>query len=412
MIWNQVDAMVGCYESKTLLENCYYNSEVCSSDLEEGKPTATFKSGEIAYLLQGTQEGQIWGQSLPGDDYPALTSDPAKRVYRVTFVSEDATIHTVYTNGAVEKPADPVPGTSDRQFLFWSIGEEESAAEFDFQTPISADTTLYAHWKTISESTPTLTPTPTPTPTPAPTPTPTPTTSTGGGGWSSSRDDGPTQSAPAEQEKPEPTEIPAEETTTLTVPVAERFADVKSGDWFVEATQYVCDRGLMSGTGADSFAPQVPASRAMMVPVLYRLEGEPTVTDSAFSDVAEGKYYADAVSWASANGLVNGYNDGSFQPNNGITREQLAAVLYRYATMKGWDMDQAADLSTFTDANQISRYARPAMEWANAAGILTGTDRSTLVPKAETTRAEAAVVLMRFCEWVKEKESAVELPKG
>ena len=119
----------------------------------------------------------------------------------------------------------------------------------------------------------------------------------------------------------------------------------------------------------------------MIVTILYRLEGEPAVGASAFTDVAPGAWYARAAAWAAANGIVNGYGDGTFGPNDDITREQLAAILYRYA-----------------DANQVSGYAADAMSWANAAGLITGVTADTLVPQGHATRAEVAVILTRFCE--------------
>ena len=136
----------------------------------------------------------------------------------------------------------------------------------------------------------------------------------------------------------------------------------------------------------------------MIVTILHRLEGTPAAEASTFADVEAGQWYADAVGWGSANGVVKGYSALEFAPLQNITREQLAAILYRYAQLKGYDTSKRADLSGYTDADKISAYALEAMQWAVAEGLLTGRTETTLVPGGEATRAEAAMILMRFCE--------------
>lgn len=201
------------------------------------------------------------------------------------------------------------------------------------------------------------------------------------------------------QEEPAPTETPpAEEPPAAEVSVSQQFKDIEAGDWYTNAIQYVSDRGMMNGMSDDTFAPDLSASRAMLVTILYRLEGEPAAAASAFSDVASGKYYANAVAWASSGGIVNGFEDGSFRPDGAITREQLATILYRYAADKSWVTVEAANLSAYIDVAQISPYAVQAMGWANAAGLITGTDWGGLHPGGNATRAEVAAILMRFCE--------------
>lgn len=176
------------------------------------------------------------------------------------------------------------------------------------------------------------------------------------------------------------------------------FIDVAPGAWYDEAVQYVYENGLMSGTGDGRFSPDVTTSRAMIVTILYRLEGSPAVTGgSAFTDVAAGTWYTDAVAWASANGIVSGYGEGKFGPNDPITREQMAAILCRYAGYKGMDVAKRAELSAFTDAGQVSDYAVETMRWAVAEGLITGTSETTLSPAGSATRAQAALILMRFC---------------
>ena len=178
------------------------------------------------------------------------------------------------------------------------------------------------------------------------------------------------------------------------------FSDVEASKWYSEAVKYVYQNGLMNGTSSTTFTPTGTTTRGMIVTMLYRLEDEPSATASKFTDVASGSYYADAVAWAAANGVVNGVTDALFAPDTAITREQLAAILYRYAQLKGYDVNKSNDLSVYTDAEQISAYATEAMRWANATGLITGNTSTTLNPKGNATRAEVATILMRFCETV------------
>ena len=140
------------------------------------------------------------------------------------------------------------------------------------------------------------------------------------------------------------------------------------------------------------------STRAMIVTMLHRLENEPTASAAGFTDVASNTYYANAVAWAAANGVVTGVSETSFAPNDAITREQLAAILYRYAELKGYNVSASGSLSGYTDASQISSYATTAMQWANSTGLITGKTSTTLSPKGNATRAEVATILMRFCE--------------
>ena len=215
------------------------------------------------------------------------------------------------------------------------------------------------------------------------------------------------------------------------------FADVKAADWFYEAVAFTQTSGLMIGTADDAFSPNSNLSRAMIVTMLWRMEGEPTVgqgeptvgqveptveqgasaggqgsgasgqgSDAApFTDIIKGEWYYDAVLWASENGIVEGYGDGSasgqgrrFGPEDDITREQLATILYRYAEYKGLDTAQSMieTLASFTDAGLVSEYADSAMRWANRHGLIIGRTATTLAPQGTATRAEAATILMRF----------------
>ena len=176
------------------------------------------------------------------------------------------------------------------------------------------------------------------------------------------------------------------------------FTDVNTDDWFAEAVQYMLDNEMMNGTSATTFGPNTTTTRGMIVTILYRLEGEPDAAASSFTDVASNMYYADAINWAAANGIVNGITTTTFGPDNAITREQMAAILYRYAQHKGYDVTACNDLGSYTDASQISAYATTAMQWANAEGLITGNTTTTINPIGNATRAEVATILMRFCE--------------
>ena len=183
-------------------------------------------------------------------------------------------------------------------------------------------------------------------------------------------------------------------------PVGEPFLDVNEGDWFYDAVAYAYENGLMDGVGGNRFAPNSETTRAQLVTILYRLEGEPAVTGEAgFDDVAAGQWYTDAVIWAAANDIVNGIGDNQFGPENTLTREQLVTMLYRYAQNKGYDVTASADLSGYPDAGQIQSWAQEAMTWAVAEGIVEGMD-GNLNPAGHATRAQIATILMRFCEGV------------
>ncbi len=184
-------------------------------------------------------------------------------------------------------------------------------------------------------------------------------------------------------------------------PSKTKFNDVSANDWFASAVDYVTGKGMMNGTADNTFSPKANTTRGMIVTVLYRLENQPSTSAASFTDVASGAYYANAVAWANANGIVSGYGSGKFGPNDKVTREQLAAILYRYAQYKKYDVSGANSLDGYTDAQSVSSYAVPALQWANAAGVVTGKSGSKLDPKGNATRAEVAAMLMRFCENVK-----------
>ena len=199
-------------------------------------------------------------------------------------------------------------------------------------------------------------------------------------------------------EEPDETEE-IKETETIS------FLDVKESDWFYDAVSYAVENGLMSGMSEDIFAPNTPLTREMLAVVLYNVEGQPESTEAnTFTDVKGDMWYTEAILWANENGIVAGYDNGAYGVGDLITREQFATILYRYAQFKGYDTTQGGmAVREFSDYENISDYARPAMAWAVNAGIMGGMDDGTLMPQGKAARAEAATMLMNFCENMVEK---------
>lgn len=174
------------------------------------------------------------------------------------------------------------------------------------------------------------------------------------------------------------------------------FSDVSAGDWFYDPVCYVYAGGLMTGVSDTAFAPEATTTRAMIVAMLARMENVTSAADAGFTDVAASDWYATAVNWAAANGIVGGFGDGTFQPNAPITREQMASILYRYAEYKGLDVSARTDLSHYSD--QPSVWAEDVMQWAVAEGLLAGVSDDQLQPQGNATRAQVAAILERFLE--------------
>lgn len=204
-----------------------------------------------------------------------------------------------------------------------------------------------------------------------------------------------------------PIETPTPEPTPDPVDVSDVFHDVKHGAWYEPGIQYVYDHGFMSGNNG-LFSPTSDITRAQLVTTLYRLSGKPTITDTAavseFSDIAEGTYYTDAVCWAYTNGITTGSN-GKFDPTGKLTRQQMAAFFFRYADYAGLDTVVRGDISSMLNADKVSSYAKEPIEWAVGTGLISGSDvtvngikKKDLNPKGNTTRAQVATILMRFCE--------------
>lgn len=177
------------------------------------------------------------------------------------------------------------------------------------------------------------------------------------------------------------------------------FRDVVESDWYHEAVHFVFESGMMRGTDQGVFSPDADTSRGMIVTILHRLEGTPEAQLSGFTDVPIGEYYTGAVGWASQNGIVSGYGEGGegrFGPNDSITREQLSAILYRYAARKGLDMTVRGDLSAFSDAGSVSDYAVEPLRWAVGVGLISGMGDGTIAPQGRASRAQVATILMRY----------------
>ena len=198
--------------------------------------------------------------------------------------------------------------------------------------------------------------------------------------------------------------IPGEPSTPVTPAEPELpFTDVTEEHPFYEDIKYVYGKGLMKGVSSDLFQSTASTSRGMIAAILYRMEGEPAVSGSnPFSDVADGSYCDDATVWAAKCGVVKGYGDGTFRPGQAISREQMAAILYRYAQYKGRDVSVGEDTNilSYTDAAQVAEFAVPAFQWAVGAGIINGTSTTTLSPKGNATRGQVAAILHRYAEWI------------
>ena len=177
------------------------------------------------------------------------------------------------------------------------------------------------------------------------------------------------------------------------------FTDVSASHWAHDDITYVYENDLMNGTDGSLFSPESTTTRAQLVTVLYRLAGQPAADwENPFWDVPASAWFHDAVTWAWENDITGGVSSTHFGAGNAVTREQLAAFLYRYAQDQGYDTSARADLSGYSDAGLVSSYATEALSWANATGLITGTTATTLSPKGSATRAQVATILSRFCQ--------------
>ncbi len=271
----------------------------------------------------------------------------------------------VESGDTVAKPDDPIK--SGYCFDGWYT-DRELTNVYDFSTPVAASMTLYAKWTAIPGGDPAVTPPIIPTYPPV---------------WPN-----------------DPPALPNDPPTLPNDPPAweNPFTDVTEDDWYYSAVQFATDNGLFLGTGEAKFTPNGDMTRGMLATVLYRLAKEPEiVADQSFSDVAGGQYYAKAVAWAAANGIVSGYGNGSFRPEDFITREQLAVMLWRYAGSPAG----TGNLDGFTDGNKVGTWAVDALQWAVGQKLISGKGGGILDPGGKASRAEVAAILMRYCETVK-----------
>ena len=294
--------------------------------------------------------------------------------YTVTFDSAGGSAvpaQTVDSGTAAQAPADPVRRGSS--FVGWKLDN----TFYTFTAPVTRDITLTAVWSQDASETP-----------------------SGGGSGSSGGSSGSGGSSSGSS-TPAPTPTPAPEAAPLTEAekdaLLSRYSDLNKDAWYRDGVAYALRKGIMNGMGDGFFGPNIPTSRAMIVTMLYRMEKEPAVTGAlSFRDVPGGQWYTDAIRWATANGIVNGYSDTAFGPNDNVSREQLATILYRYARYKGVVPGAGADLSGFTDAEAISDWAEDALRWAVSKGIINGMGDGLLSPGAEAVRAQVATMLMRY----------------
>ena len=429
------NAVVGgvCGMNANTIKNCYFLTGTADKGTGDDTGEATektdsqFKSDEVAWLLNGSQNPKPWGQG--SNDMPVLTSNHPKDVTYtvpvcVTIQMPDGTSEQGYTTARstlatypsgyvffeddkytiwIDKATktyekDTVIYAKEKKnssgggsVFFWDLkfdtnggSKIDTVTEWEYSTIdldeyvpekegykfvgwyadedltkkidevyLTQDTTVYAKWEKIAEE---------------------------------------VSEEPEEVEK-------TEETETIS------FKDVKENDWFYDAVSYAVENGLMSGMSEDIFAPNTPLTREMLAVVLYNVEGQPEGTEAnTFTDVKGDMWYTDAILWANENGIVAGYDNGAYGVGDLITREQFATILYRYAQFKGYDTTQGGmAVREFSDYENISDYARPAMAWAVNAGIMGGMDDGTLMPQGKATRAEAATMLMNFCENMVEK---------
>ena len=415
-------------ESGAVVSNSYYLAGAATEETDgmTGKTAAQFASGEVAWLLQSAQAAgddgnipQVWGQTIGTDDSPIFTSSSAAKVYKASFMDDQTEYAAVYGNNGTTIAAPSDPAKAGYTFSGWE-GYTENMQ-------LTGDVTFTAVWE--ANSIPPIIP-PTVTTYAITTPDTEHGTVAVSPSWASQGTTVTITVTPDEGYELEALSVHDSQDNEITLtdkgngkytftmpagrvkvaasfaaitPEPLPFADVDEGDWFADAVRFVYENGMMNGTGADTFAPSGTASRAEIVTILYRLEGEPVVDDAAdFDDVEDSAWYAGAVRWAASEGIIGGYGNGLFGTGDPVTREQFAAILYRYAVYKGYDVSIGEDTNilSYADFADLSEYAIPAMQWACGAGIVTGTSESTLSPQGSATRAQVAAMLMRFCEYI------------
>jgi hypothetical protein len=359
----------------------------------------TSASANGAGFTQGVYPGSSFVNSseykyvkiLGGVSSDPNPTEPAAPTYPLQSISLNRTSATLTTGSSIQLSVSYNPAnTTDDRRVAWTSDRPDIAAVTEGGLVTASNTTTGSAIITATVGSHTATCNVTVT-APASDPGPRPSGPSGGGGSVI------TPVEPKAEEEP-PAQAQSEATGTETALAALR--DVSTSDWYYEDVKFVTENGLFKGVSATEFAPNAQMTRAMLATVLHRLAGEPAAPSgqTAFGDVPAGQWFTEAVAWASANGVIGGYGAGVFGTNDPVTREQIAVLLYRYAELMGYDVSASADLSAYTDAADISEWAREALAWANAAGLITGRGASALAPTDTATRAEVAAMLHRFSE--------------
>ena len=367
----------------------WYKEAACTTTWNFDSDTITENITLYAKWTEKKAEQPSNPTPIPPSRPRPITPTPTN--YTVTFDTNggsEIASQTVESGKTATMPDDPT--RSGYTFLGW-FADKEFNDVYRFSTPVTEDVTIYAKWKKKSSSSSSG--------------------GGGGGGGSSSnrkKDTGRTGTWVTEEPKTQVVTQPIAQPTLqyqVTNPSCPRdetcplskFTDVDKWAWYHDSSHYCVENGLIVGTGNTTFSPNMPITRGMVVAILWRMEGKPLVNDViTFQDVKETAYYAEAVRWAAHNGIVSGYNHTKFAPNDNITREQMASILYRYAQHKGNDVSGRADIAKYKDKDDISKYAVAAIQWACDAGIINGVSATALSPKGTTTRAQAAQMFYQY----------------
>ena len=424
------------------VKNCYYLEGTAETGVGSGSATLTdieeksqsqFSSGEVAWLLQNVQEDLVWGQKIGKDSYPKFSDE---KVLKVTLMDGEDEIGAVYANagGTIEEPDIDV----GKGFYVdgWYTDSDLDGDEWDFENGIVQDITLYVKISKIqynvtlkadgdgavsgggtyvhgTEVTVTADP------------------DSGfrfvrweengtevsdeaeytfiikgdreltavferrSSGGSYSLSEGTDRDEPKDEPEKQPEYRPDEPST----PETPGFIDVDIFDWYHDGVMYATENGIMNGVGGNRFEPETELKREMLAVILWNMTDNPEPKGIApFLDVTSDKYYAKAIAWANENGVMYGYGE-EFGVGEAVTREDFAAILYRYAVFKGYDTTYGGmAIREFIDFEQIADYAVEALGWAVNSGIISGMGDGTVSPKTSTYRGQAAVMLMKFCE--------------
>lgn len=409
-------AISGSHEM-TESENNYYLKGSATLEIDEDAEKAEektfdeFASGEVAYLLMERGDKDEWGQRI-GDDFPIITDDEDLMVYKVTFMVNGREYAVAYGNsyGVLVMPDAPL--LSGGGFKYWV---DEDGEKFTKDSSVKKNMTVTAdknpRYELTEGSALRF--------------------ETNGGteiktvyaekgdvidlsgyvtekkgyifdGWYTGN---------AFEEKADEIEIDGGMTVYAkwikdesgeSVTSAQTFTDVSIFDWYNEGVMYVSENGIMNGVGGNKFEPDTKLKREMLATILWNMEGKPEPKDIApFLDVMSGEYYSKAIAWAGENGIISGYGS-EYGVGEAVTREDFAAILYRYAEYKGYDTTQGGmAVREFADYEEISEYAKAPVAWAVNTGIISGMGNGNISPKTTTSRGQAAVMLMNFCKNVK-----------